>query len=142
VPEPSSANGKVLVRLPKTLHAELLQTAKREQTSLNQYIVSALTAATTAHSLQRFITHHLSSASELTTRAWPVSVSFPENSPQRGITGWITGLAPGTAVTPIRGTHTHIASGTAGTVTYTARTADIRSRLPKLIEVMKEGQHG
>lgn len=57
IPEPSSASGKILVRVPRMLHAELLQAAKREQTSLNQYIVSALSIATTASGLRQFIFH-------------------------------------------------------------------------------------
>ena len=49
VPQPSRPardaehSGKLLLRLPKTLHAELAKSAKREGTSLNQYVVYLLT---------------------------------------------------------------------------------------------------
>ena len=51
VPEPSAPasnhhhSGKVLVRMPRRLHAELAQAAKREDVSLNQYIVYLLSSA-------------------------------------------------------------------------------------------------
>jgi predicted RNase H-like HicB family nuclease len=54
VPEPSrpsverQASGKVLLRMPRSLHAELVQTAKHDNVSLNQYIVYLLTTAHTA----------------------------------------------------------------------------------------------
>jgi multisubunit Na+/H+ antiporter MnhC subunit len=38
-PNPS---GRLLLRMPRTLHAELAQAAEREGTSLNQYITAAL----------------------------------------------------------------------------------------------------
>ena len=53
IPEPSQPaadsiySGKILVRMPKSLHAELAQGAKREAVSLNQHIVFLLTWATT-----------------------------------------------------------------------------------------------
>ncbi len=40
-PEPQ-ASGKVLLRLPRTLHQRLIDEAKRERTSLNQYLVYLL----------------------------------------------------------------------------------------------------
>src|ERR1700722_10866126 len=45
VPEPSqlaqepAASGKLLLRMPKSLHADLARASKRENTSLNQYVV-------------------------------------------------------------------------------------------------------
>jgi predicted RNase H-like HicB family nuclease len=54
VPEPSQpglqpqASGKVLLRMPRTLHAELVQGAKRDHVSLNQYIVYLITSAHSA----------------------------------------------------------------------------------------------
>ena len=47
VPEPRSAraySGKLLLRMPLTLHAELAQAAEREQVSLNAYINGQLAA--------------------------------------------------------------------------------------------------
>lgn len=47
IPLPSSDNsysGKLLVRMPKSLHRRLAETAEREGVSLNQYIVSLLSA--------------------------------------------------------------------------------------------------
>jgi RNA polymerase sigma-B factor len=41
----SSHSGRLLVRMPQTLHAELAAAAEREQVSLNQFITGALAAA-------------------------------------------------------------------------------------------------
>ncbi|MFH7030499.1 MAG: type II toxin-antitoxin system HicB family antitoxin [Heteroscytonema crispum UTEX LB 1556] len=48
IPVPSSDDsysGKLLVRMPKSLHRRLAETAEREGVSLNQYIVSLLSAS-------------------------------------------------------------------------------------------------
>jgi predicted RNase H-like HicB family nuclease len=51
IPEPSSPvadhqhSGKVLVRMPRRLHAQLAQAAKQEDVSLNQYIVYLLSSS-------------------------------------------------------------------------------------------------
>ena len=48
VPEPRSArsySGKLLLRMPLTLHAELARAAERDQVSLNAYITSQLAVA-------------------------------------------------------------------------------------------------
>jgi antitoxin HicB len=46
VPEPRSAlSGRLLVRMPRTLHADLARAASREGVSLNQFISGALSAA-------------------------------------------------------------------------------------------------
>ncbi|MHC5610060.1 MAG: toxin-antitoxin system HicB family antitoxin [Nostoc sp.] len=47
IPLPSSDNsyrGKLLVRMPKSLHRRLAETAEHEGVNLNQYIVSLLSA--------------------------------------------------------------------------------------------------
>ena len=48
VPEPKSAasySGRLLLRMPHTLHAELARAAERERVSLNQFITDALSGA-------------------------------------------------------------------------------------------------
>jgi predicted HicB family RNase H-like nuclease len=48
VPKPRTAashSGRLLVRMPQSLHAELAHAAEREEISLNQFITSALAAA-------------------------------------------------------------------------------------------------
>src|SRR5215208_2421241 len=48
VPPPGAAaahSGKLLVRMPRSLHAELTRASEREGTSLNAYIVAALSAS-------------------------------------------------------------------------------------------------
>lgn len=42
LPQADQASGKILVRVPKTLHAALLSEADQEGTSLNQLLVSKL----------------------------------------------------------------------------------------------------
>ena len=52
IPEPqneSSYSGKFSVRLPKSLHRDLVQVAEREGVSLNQYINVALSRAIGSH---------------------------------------------------------------------------------------------
>jgi hypothetical protein len=44
-PEVASHSGKLLVRMPRSLHAELVRASEREGTSLNAYIVAALSAS-------------------------------------------------------------------------------------------------
>jgi antitoxin HicB len=47
-PPPGAAaahSGKLLVRMPRSLHAEVFRAAEREGTSLNAYIVAALSAS-------------------------------------------------------------------------------------------------
>jgi hypothetical protein len=50
-PDPAPAedqrdhSGRLLVRMPKSLHAELARTAERDGTSLNAFIVAALSGA-------------------------------------------------------------------------------------------------
>lgn len=57
IPEPSQPavgniySGKILVRMPKSLHAHLAQAAKAEAVSLNQHIVVLLTWASAHRSL-------------------------------------------------------------------------------------------
>jgi len=48
VPEPKSPeghSGRLLVRMPQTLHGELTRSAEREQVSLNQFITDILAGA-------------------------------------------------------------------------------------------------
>jgi antitoxin HicB len=59
VPEPSTPagdhhhSGKVLVRMPRRLHAQLAQTAKQEDVSLNQFIVYLLSSAAGARTTEQ-----------------------------------------------------------------------------------------
>jgi predicted RNase H-like HicB family nuclease len=59
VPEPSShgdevplPSGKVLLRIPRSLHASLIEQAKKESVSLNQHLVSVLSLSVGASLLQ------------------------------------------------------------------------------------------
>jgi predicted RNase H-like HicB family nuclease len=58
IPEPSrlgveaQPSGRLLVRMPKMLHASLVQSAKREAVSLNQFVVFLLTKAVTSRTIQ------------------------------------------------------------------------------------------
>jgi hypothetical protein len=47
VPKPRamSHSGRLLVRMPQSLHAELARAAEREEVSLNQFITSSLASA-------------------------------------------------------------------------------------------------
>jgi antitoxin HicB len=55
IPEPrsgSSASGRLLVRMPKTLHGQLARAAEHEGVSLNQFITSSLASAVAWRGLQ------------------------------------------------------------------------------------------
>jgi hypothetical protein len=43
--EPEGHSGRLLVRMPQTLHADLAKAAEREQVSLNQFITGVLASA-------------------------------------------------------------------------------------------------
>lgn len=55
VPEPSrptvdpQASGKILLRMPRSLHGELVHCAKRDNVSLNHYLVYLITSAQSMH---------------------------------------------------------------------------------------------
>jgi antitoxin HicB len=56
IPEPrsgSTASGRLLVRMPKTLHGQLARAAEHEGVSLNQFITSSLASAVAWRGLQR-----------------------------------------------------------------------------------------
>lgn len=60
VPVPNSvsrgkASGKVLLRLPKSLHHDLLEAARGDGVSLNQHLVAQLGAITACRSSSRFV---------------------------------------------------------------------------------------
>jgi hypothetical protein len=44
-PPESAHSGRILVRMPQSLHGELVKAAKRERVSLNQFITNALSAS-------------------------------------------------------------------------------------------------
>jgi antitoxin HicB len=80
IPEPrsgSSASGRLLVRMPKTLHGQLARAAEQEGVSLNQFITSALASAVTWRGL-----HSGSKNSR------PVGVSS-DGAPAVGFRGWL-----------------------------------------------------
>jgi predicted RNase H-like HicB family nuclease len=64
IPQPSrpsveaQPSGKLLVRMPKSLHANLVRTAKRENVSLNHYIVFLLTTATVYRTVGQTLTQY------------------------------------------------------------------------------------
>lgn len=57
IPQPSKPvadplpSGKILLRTPRSLHAALIEAAKRESVSLNQHLVSVLSASTASTAL-------------------------------------------------------------------------------------------
>jgi len=53
-------SGKILVRIPKSLHRALAHTAKREGVSLNQYIASLLAVGVGRESIKKKMTASLS----------------------------------------------------------------------------------
>jgi antitoxin HicB len=64
IPEPSKPqvddlpSGKILLRLPRTLHAQLIERAKYENVSLNHHLVFVLTASTASATVRNAIIDH------------------------------------------------------------------------------------
>ena len=68
VPEPTyppDHSGKILLRLPRSLHRDLVDEAEKEDVSLNQYLVSLLSSRNAVRLLERKLDHleHLISPS-------------------------------------------------------------------------------
>jgi predicted RNase H-like HicB family nuclease len=55
-PAAEQHSGKVLLRMPRSLHAEVAQAAKREGVSLNQYLVFLVSTARTQDAMNQAIT--------------------------------------------------------------------------------------
>jgi antitoxin HicB len=80
IPEPSKPaadniySGKILVRMPKSLHAQLAQAAKTETVSLNQHIVFLLTWATAHRTLTTdwVVAETARSPSQFSIPAWTI----------------------------------------------------------------------
>jgi predicted RNase H-like HicB family nuclease len=72
IPAPSNPaeeqqfGGKILVRTPRSLHAKLVRGAKRENVSLNQYIVYLLTELDTKNSIEHKLSEIINEAEEKT----------------------------------------------------------------------------
>lgn len=47
IPEPESYSGKFVLRVPKSLHRKLAENARRENLSLNQFLIYLLTEQNT-----------------------------------------------------------------------------------------------
>jgi antitoxin HicB len=67
IPEPSKPqlddlpSGKILLRLPRSLHAQLIEKAKQDNVSLNQHLVMVLTASTAAHYIRTVVAEQMES---------------------------------------------------------------------------------
>lgn len=70
IPEPSKKgadtlpSGKILLRLPRTLHGQLIEQAQREGTSLNQFLVYVITSNTSAQLVATTVADKLAAASD------------------------------------------------------------------------------
>jgi predicted RNase H-like HicB family nuclease len=75
IPEPSKKgldtlpSGKILLRLPRTLHGQLIEQAQREGTSLNQFLVYVITSNTSAQLVATAVADKLASASNAGLRS-------------------------------------------------------------------------
>jgi antitoxin HicB len=92
IPEPSKQtfdalpSGKILLRLPRSLHATLIETAKREAVSLNQYLVSTLSASTAAGTLIAEISKQFSKFEGFVTTGPTGPKSFVTTGPKGFVT--------------------------------------------------------
>ena len=104
IPEPSAAkvqpqpSGKILLRVPRSLHSQLIEGAKREGTSLNQHIVYLLTYASTCRVIDITLN---------TARSAAQAVTLSSN---------VSGLRAIGTVPMMAATQTHMASFAPGVV--------------------------
>jgi antitoxin HicB len=87
IPDPSKPvadlpSGKILLRAPRSLHAALIESAKRESVSLNQYLVAVLSASTAADSLFTLVSHRFSGTVSYT----PATTAFVMDTSQMSLT--------------------------------------------------------
>jgi hypothetical protein len=62
-------SGKILLRLPRTLHGQLIEQAQREGTSLNRFLVYVITSNTSAQLVATAVADKLASASNAGLRS-------------------------------------------------------------------------
>jgi predicted RNase H-like HicB family nuclease len=82
IPEPVSAegySGKVALRMPKSLHRQAMNIARREGVSLNQFLVSAISAATGAMNLYRQLADRLDTAITASAEGSRLRWNFAQN---------------------------------------------------------------
>ncbi len=75
--EQSQFSGKVLVRMPRDLHARLVRSAGSENVSLNQYIVYLLTYNDASRSVEKMVQKHSSMIYETmgTVKTWEIYIA-------------------------------------------------------------------
>ena len=75
VPEPSKPqlddlpSGKILLRLPRSLHAQLIEQARQDNVSLNQHLVAVLTASTAANYIRTAVAQQMKSFNKTWVRS-------------------------------------------------------------------------
>lgn len=83
IPEPVSAegySGKVALRMPKSLHRQAMNIARREGVSLNQFLVSAISAAAGAVNLYRQLADRLDTAITASAEGWHPRWNYAQGS--------------------------------------------------------------
>lgn len=73
IPKPwidQQASGKLLLRLPKSLHQTVIRLARREGVSVNQYLVSKIAAATSQDSVLAAVEQRISQFTDQKWRAF------------------------------------------------------------------------
>ena len=84
IPEPSSSlsfSGHIALRLPRSIHKRSAQLAERDETSLNTYLVSAISARVGAEEFynvlaQRLMDQRLTTTASNATETWTGNVTF------------------------------------------------------------------
>lgn len=94
IPEPSSStthSGRIVLRLPRSIHRQAAEMARRNETSLNTYLVSAVAAKVGAEDLYNLMTNRLEA--RLVQAAMPFvnyfsAVQTAANTAQKKISHW------------------------------------------------------
>jgi antitoxin HicB len=95
-------SGRLLLRMPKALHAGLIQAAKREAVSLNQYVVFLLAMAVTRRTVESWL---WASHSELPVRVfqqWAEKVSLTTLGAPTVVHGRTPRISERIVVTPVQ----------------------------------------
>jgi len=93
IPEPSRPHlddlpsGKILLRLPRSLHAQLIERAKQENVSLNQHLIVSLATCSAANFARDALGNHIS----VLKQYWNQTLSQRNHSVSQVVMIYVTG---------------------------------------------------
>jgi predicted RNase H-like HicB family nuclease len=109
IPSPLASqgfNGKVALRLPKTIHRKAIQFAAKEGVSLNQFLLSAISARVGAEDVMERIASRIDNSIERLSNhqvviIGPMAHDYSSNQSTANITDFSTRLVPTATTLPL-----------------------------------------